>query len=103
MPHAHTPAPWTVEEDDGGLFVRTPYASNHDEAIMVYCAPADGAREQREADAYLIAAAPDLLYAAESAVDLDLECGDPMCSDDAPCVGRLLRNAIAKARTEVRS
>lgn len=61
----HTPGPWHVENDDDFyVLMDTLAATGDDQHMYVYAAP--GTRpEQREADALLIAAAPDLLAACE--------------------------------------
>lgn len=57
---AYTPKPWVVEEDGDGLLIRMEALAGVDEYLAVYASPDKG---RREADAYLIAAAPDLYEA----------------------------------------
>ena len=62
----HTPGPWAVNEWSGGWTVyggRMPLATGVEVARI---APVDDERERNEADARLIAAAPDLLAACEA-------------------------------------
>lgn len=87
----HTPGPWVVDGDDDGLFIRMEALSGKDEYLAIY---ASDNPEQREADAFLIAAAPDLLDACEEAVDA-LEAYAPNLK-----VIATLEAAIAKARGE---
>lgn len=68
---SHTPGPWTVECDESGVFVLMGPLKGEDEYLAVYAAPIDGeASSRRVADARLIAAAPDLLAAADAALAL---------------------------------
>ena len=53
----HTPKPWVVSSD--GLFV----VAGGDDGRCIACSPSGGDVEWSEADALLIAAAPDLLDA----------------------------------------
>lgn len=52
---------------------------------------------ETEANARLIAAAPDLYEAAVSALDYLESCLDPKCEPGCGCVLDVLRQAIAKA------
>ena len=61
----HTRGPWRVDRDDSGLFIRMEPLGDLDQYLAVYASPDE---EQREADAALIAAAPDLLAACEAAL-----------------------------------
>ena len=56
----HTPGPWVVDGDETGLFIRMEKLKGVDEFLAIYASPNP---KQREADARLIAAAPELLEA----------------------------------------
>ena len=97
---AHTPGPWRVEEDEDGLYIRMEAYRGQDEYLVVYASPIP---EQREADAHLIAAAPELLAACKavlSDVSLDVYRGaaaDRGRMTPAEAAFALLRAAIARA------
>jgi hypothetical protein len=91
MSAKHTPGPWIWGDDYRGLYGAGPnnevlcHASY--EGMWLRYGP------QQEANAHLIAAAPELLEAAQKALD---ECCDLISTD----AGRALQYAIAKARGE---
>lgn len=97
----HTPGPWRVDETKalGSYGVWTDYAVNpgYDGAgyqeMVCSMRPTESKlpREQRDANARLIAAAPDLLAACEMVLD------DPGLTESANDV---IRAAIAKAATK---
>jgi hypothetical protein len=94
----HTPGPW--EDNDAGL-IYGQMQDDEDQAPFVcdVCnEPGSGSyTEQEKANAILIAAAPDLLHAAELAADA---LNDLARSDDGTCsISALhsLRAAIARA------
>ena len=60
----HTPGPWRVEADEEGVYVLMEASGVHDEYLTIYASPNP---DQREADALLIAAAPELLAACKEA------------------------------------
>lgn len=99
---AHTPGPWRVESDTDGPFVVMPALQGDeradDEALMVYAATSENA-EQREADAYLIAAAPELYDHAETALEILIDTLGP-CDPGCDCIIHPLTDALAKARGE---
>lgn len=86
----HTPGPWAIEEGDRETHIVG------GEAILAYCPDWPCAPQEQEANARLIAAAPELLEAAESLLDVvGVRIDDPRIAQfDA------LRAAIAKARGE---
>ena len=92
----HTPGPWTYEPGDsmecGGIWAP---------ARMV----CDFIEDPNEADARLIAAAPDLLEKAQAAMAacerMTEQYGDVACGVDFLTLGNALRAAIAKATTGV--
>lgn len=90
--HKYSPGPWTVTES--GLSVDAGHTRIRQEAV--------GPREEREANARLISAAPDLLAAAQNTVDLLQELWS--LEDDADCATREeavrqeLQQAIRKAK-----
>lgn len=88
MTTKHTPGPWVRFCDQGRTIAIMPAGRPDD-----ICTMAGGATE---ADATLIAAAPELLAAAEAVLALDE--GEELC---VQCVA--LRDAVAKAKGEVRS
>lgn len=91
----HTPGPWKIVyggmPNDEGFGIASNNA-NSPRGIVAECWPATALREDRPriaADAALIAAAPDLLAACESALDA--------IDGNYAEVGEQLRAAIAKA------
>lgn len=107
----HTPAPWSVETG------RTPRSRLSDETawfeitardakgnIFVICNRVQMRRpDEVQANAHLIAAAPDLLAACErmrDIIDLDEQEGNwnCTCAPGDTCPGCAVRQAIAKAR-----
>lgn len=96
----HTPGPWW-HDDDG--FVRADVGTSGD---FVYSAPVadphatkDIDPDEREANAHLIAAAPDLLAACEAVLPIieSLDSAKEEGDDDEPLAAQL-RAAIAKAK-----
>lgn len=88
---AHTPGPWVILDSWRGFRIVA-----DDVSATPVCDTIGGHHSHAEADALLIAAAPDLLAALQEIVaDLDDECGNPVCGDCAPW--RRARAAIAKA------
>jgi hypothetical protein len=88
----HTPGPWIVEGN--GITVRQDrkHASKICQAFEVYMC-----RQEREANARLIAAAPDMLAALEEAHRLNrMSVFDDGSSADH--AARMVQAAIAKAR-----
>jgi hypothetical protein len=109
----HTPAPWTVETDSEGIFVRMDVLAGKDEYIPVYAAPYNEYDREpsyrRIADARLIASAPSLLEALERQV-MTVEgvpthtywCAKPdRPDDDCDYLCMTVRAAIKLARGEV--
>jgi len=89
----HTPGPWSAHEyDDGGWYI---YAGGgwfiEGDALV---AETPGHTGTHEANAYLIAAAPELLEAAQALL-IDLKAHDDAGLDCS--AGVALRAAIAKA------
>lgn len=93
---SHTPGPWTVMSDDGGLYIYMEANAGKDESLAIY---ASENPDHRMADANLIAAAPDLLAAADQALDHLIVMGP---QGRLRCEGTIdmLKAAIAKARGE---
>lgn len=103
---AHTPGPW-VKDYNGSLghikapkqgltpggFEKSPTVARYDvlpDDLM--------SREEREANAHLISAAPDVLEACKSALRLPHDAGCHWHSGhDCTCVLNAIRAAIAKA------
>ena len=88
----HTPGPWDVQNALGDGPNKWIYADG------LYVAEVDGEREEAEANARLIAAAPDLLTALKDAVEyleLQLECSGEDTGEGAMI--RLFRKTIAEA------
>jgi hypothetical protein len=77
--NAHTPGPWAI----------SPYSSIVGIAVYgagIVIAGVRGGKERAEADARLIAAAPDLLVLAHQYASECGECaGTRVCPDDEPC------------------
>ena len=96
----HTPGPWAVEDNPWG---GTPHVRTDRRRLLRMLAENNQQIAEAEANARLIAAAPDLLAALEAvtaAVDADYTCG--LCGEEgehAPiCLVYVLRAAIRKAR-----
>ena len=87
----HTPGPWWIDLDTFG--VKRVWARVDGSTYDVACTEGDGSllRETREADARLIAAAPDLLEACKFVIE-DLAIGTEGYS--------LVKAAIAKAEAK---
>lgn len=95
--HAHTPGPWTVFEDsrdarpgieaDAFSVVIYGYGDDDDGGVQ------GKSKEEEMANAYLIAAAPDLLEAAQQAIQVFINQG----WDDDLIAAKTLKAAIAKA------
>lgn len=84
---AHTPGPWHF---DGHQYDHIVWSSDRNRVCFLT------STGPTEANARLIAAAPDLLAALKDMVDgAPLECGEPDCPDCGPW--RTARAAIAKA------
>ncbi len=93
----HTPGPWLADDGEGGDWV---VAAESDGDVIAPLFMATGHYDDAKANAYLIAAAPDLLAALRDLMPLMAECDcinsdrqQPLC----PC--RAARAAIAKAAT----
>lgn len=101
----HTPGPWTVEHDTEGFYIRMEALGDVDKYLAVY-ASTDPVR--READALLIAAAPDLLAACEEEARNCFNCkgiGNIVAlyepTVQRPCLScAAVRTAISKAKGE---
>lgn len=93
MDTKHTPGPWSVSKSKhmGGEHVVATLAEDRDDRALVVHAP-HGNADQDDANAYLIAAAPELLAALQRYVNCD-KARD--VSGDTPA--RQARAAIAKA------
>lgn len=69
----HTPGPWTVEVDQGSVVVWSKFKSqktgDDGDDRHVVAIPDWGPMDKREADARLIAAAPDMLAALQMMLD----------------------------------
>lgn len=88
----HTPGPWDVQDPLGGGPNEWIFADG------LYIAEVDGEREEADANARLIAAAPDLLAALKDAVEyleLQLECSGEDTGETAMI--RLFQKTIAEA------
>lgn len=97
MNSKHTPGPWTASlpEDrlsDAAISARTPIYKNIANIARVYRRDSE---RQRDADARLIAAAPDLLAALDELL-ADKYLSDPINADRMAAA----RAAIRKARGE---
>ena len=98
----HTPGPWTVGETrrykhSGGIDgteVAVHYGPAGNRGNCIAFAYGHGASGDAEADARLIAAAPDLLAALMMVLD------DPQALDGRPRTAECVRSAIAKATGE---
>lgn len=94
MSNTHTPGPWTAHIERfstsiqiGEAFVSAPYQPPNGR----------GRCPQQDADARLIAAAPDLLAACEAAIET-IEDAENTANTNCEPTLVLLRAAIAKAR-----
>ena len=88
MSAKHTPGPWMVNDAKGRRWIET----RGDDAIAQVLKD-DCSRETFDANASLIAAAPDLLEALQGLID---DCGFGRIIFDTPAATRA-REAIAKA------
>ncbi len=105
----HTKGPWTVDETKaaGAYGVWTDYATHpgHDAAgygsIICSMLPQDGrmSREERDANALLISAAPDLLAACKTALNCFTE-NEPESQQHEESPYHFLYAAIAKAEAK---
>lgn len=94
----HTPGPWTIEAPSKGSIVPIIHGADYSEVASVF---ADEGEDQRNANARLIAAAPELLAFAERVTATKVLAAD----NDALLKGWMdmiaaARAAIAKARGE---
>lgn len=106
----HTPGPWEVHADNrerDGLWELVGYNIESEYGEIVGCEGIDPWKDNAESNARLIAAAPDLIKAAEFALlnlmrNLHSEevCGQPFMGDDEHEAIAILRAAIAKAKGE---
>ena len=88
----HTPGEWfTHREGHSTVYVECRIGGGLIQEVAA-CRPTAAGREQQEANARLIAAAPELLEALQEVAD----CGAEAWGEDRPCV-RIARAAIAKA------
>lgn len=108
----HTPGPWGIEQTDDTNWIG--FMRPHDGKVeLIVCTTArdftlkDGAREQNDANARLIAAAPELLDALVEAVECGMvpissakDGGASTHSRQVRCAD-MIRAAIAKATGEV--
>lgn len=96
----HTPGPWKITDSGTGVFSSNkPLGQN---GIIAICDAVARTREENEANARLIAAAPDLLKELEAAVTWieqieSYEIFDPSAPSKHELLPQL-RAAIAKAR-----
>lgn len=96
MTDKHTPSPWRVEEDS------TIYGSRKDKGDKFEIADCKGYKEEREANAHLIAAAPELLGALINADWLIDELTQTTLTEDSEYleIFAQIKQAIAKAKGE---
>lgn len=96
---AHTPGPWTIIPTQDGESDHI-LGDNGDSIVCTTHHPSMGRSIVNTADAYLIAAAPDLLAACEAALSL-MPTGEytpnQEAKQEALIVRKQLRAAIAKA------
>ena len=91
--HAHTPGPWHINRDDWGA----PTAiRSQDAQPVVATGPGFGSKAEIEANMNLIAAAPDMLEALQSAL-ARLDNGYRLSLAEQRATAEQLRAAIAKA------
>lgn len=95
----HTPGPWRMHRHHKPIsnqwIFQVVTDEEYGEIVAGTCTNPQRPEDVREADAHLIAAAPDLLEALENCVDL-IELISPIEGDEI----RRARAAIAKARGE---
>ena len=99
--HEHTPGPWFAAPDGGAVYTKV--MGYRDETIAR--TPAEHIpAEEREANARLIAAAPDLLAVLERVLNappygglLPSERGFPVSASLSPALRDLVRETISKA------
>jgi len=102
-PSAHTPGPWSITSEDGdGLYVTAPDDGNADDPWNIALAfaacgyPGDPRSGSTQANARLIAAAPDLLEALQLVLSIVAPEGAGSAFISAG-TERTARAAIAKA------
>ena len=97
MSNKHTPGPWTITvypPDDDGAEDLCAYIDGNGTHVS-HCMPPDGAnKELRDANARLIAVAPELL---EAVIELKDVCNRPSAARTRAEAWRKLDKAIAKA------
>lgn len=99
---SHTPGPWTLGTGYLSPFVIAPSPSGgaHPITIAQCPHPADAFfSHQRQANARLIAAAPEMLEALEAAYE-KIECFDVQKHNSGTCLCRRMQAAIRKAKGE---
>lgn len=109
----HTPGPWKHSAYHGAVLTDTGHAVEVEVCVFPVmrnwhqAAPAEGTHatfDKQRANARLIAAAPDLLAAAEAALRLAENGGTHAENPEDPCtlceIGTVLRAAIARAKGE---
>ena len=86
----HTPGPWMIQQQAGRVWI---YSSNHPEGHI--CEFIDrGLRERKEANAHLIAAAPELLEALKLMREDYEDCEEGLITDKTMAIAK---QAISKA------
>lgn len=99
MSAKHTPGPWTIEGWEGEPFIVGPevhYVNHGDPAVICKVLRYGGTRPT-EANARLIAAAPDLLEAARLTELCVMHLPARLGETNWPYIAERLRAAIAKA------
>lgn len=97
----HTPGPWV--KDYGNTTWHIKSIANPIEGtptVAVYHGAKSLTESEKEANAHLIAAAPELYEALEDALKVINECIPDVCDVPVPGVAPKIRNALAKARGE---
>ena len=95
----HTPGPWAIESPDiSGAPFRVRKSENHPQGDLTICHVNPYLAYESEANARLIASAPEMLQALESCLDYLLM--DSMIEEDAAPEIESIRKAIAKAKGE---
>lgn len=90
----HTPGPWVHYEGSNSIW------SESGTAVCVLCGPRDDVKTRQNANARLIAAAPEMFEALNVAWELIINLGRPETNDRHHAACEKIRTALSKATGE---